>query len=43
MLFGSFLDESDLKKAYKRATLKFHPDKWGQATEVTSESLPPGL
>ena len=25
--------DNDLKKAYKRAALKYHPDKWGNATE----------
>lgn len=29
--------EQDIKKAYKRAALKFHPDKWGNATEVEQE------
>jgi hypothetical protein len=34
-------DEGEVKKAYKRAALKFHPDKWANATEV--RTLDPGL
>ncbi|KAJ1475122.1 DnaJ domain-containing protein [Baffinella frigidus] len=30
-------DDTDIKKAYKRAALKYHPDKWGQATEEEIE------
>jgi DnaJ-class molecular chaperone len=25
--------DNDIKKAYKRAALKYHPDKWGNASE----------
>jgi hypothetical protein len=27
-------DEGEVKKAYKRAALKYHPDKWANATDV---------
>jgi DnaJ homolog subfamily C member 7 len=29
--------ENDIKKAYKRAALKYHPDKWGNATDEEKE------
>jgi DnaJ-domain-containing protein 1 len=27
----------DIKKAYKRAALRWHPDKWGSASEKEQE------
>jgi len=35
---GKDADENEVKKAYKRAALKFHPDKWANATDEEKES-----
>ena len=36
-------DEGEVKKAYKRAALKYHPDKWANATDVGCPPSPPLL
>ena len=30
-------EENEIKKAYKRAALKYHPDKWANATDQEQE------
>lgn len=35
--------EYDIKKAYKRAALKYHPDKWANASEEEKEQAEKGF